>query len=492
MSGTPTEFRQQETWQQRGYSPLLANEDLVPTTERNWHTWDVLCMWMSDVHSVGGYAFAAGLFFLGLTGWQVLVALIVGILIVNYFMNRMGMPGHRTGVPYPVFARVSFGVFGANIAALIRAVIGIAWYGIQTWLASVAVVVLLIAIFPGLKPWAEGSILGLSPLGWFAFAAMWVLQFAVFWRGIEVIRKFIDFCGPAVYVVMLVLAIWIVSQSGWHSLTLQLKDLHLTTGGTVYTMLMAMALVVSYFSTLLLNFGDFARFTSAPEIIRRGNFWGLPVNFTAFSIVTVIVTAGTVSVFGQAITDPVQIVARIPNTFIVILGAITFVVATIGINIVANFVSPAYDLANVLPKYLDFRRGGLVAAVIAFFVMPWHLYNSPVAIDYFLGALGAVLGPLYGIIMADYYYTKREQVVVDDLFRVGAGGTYWYQNGVNMTAVKAFVPAAVVAIVVALIPGLHDVAPFSWFVGAALGAALYCLLAGQEAVAADPRRAVQP
>lgn len=252
--------------------------------------------------------------------------------------------------------------------------------------------VLVLAIFPGLKPWSEGSILGLSPLGWLAFATMWLLQFAVFRRGIEVIRRFIDFCGPAVYVVMVALAIWIVSKAGWHSLTLQLKDFHLSTGGIVNTMLMAIGLVVSYFSTLLLNFGDFARFTASPSVVRRGNFLGLPINFTAFSVVTVIVTAWTVSVFGQAITDPVQIVARIPNTFVLILGAITFVVATIGINIVANFVSPAYHLANVLPKYLDFRRGGLVAAVIAFFVMPWHLYNSPVAIDYFLGALGAGLG----------------------------------------------------------------------------------------------------
>ncbi len=348
-----------------------------------------------------------------------LVALIVGILIVNFFMNRMGMPGHRTGVPFPVFARVSFGVFGANIAALIRAAVGIAWYGIQTWLASVAVVVLVLAIFPGLKPWSEGSILGLSPLGWLAFATLWLLQFAVFWRGIEVIRRFIDFCGPAVYVVMVALAIWIVSKAGWHSLTLQLKDVHLSTGGIVYTMLMAIGLVVSYFSTLLLNFGDFARFAASPSVVRRGNFLGLPINFTAFSVVTVIVTAGTVSVFGQAITDPVQIVARIPNTFVLILGA-----------------------------------------------------------------LGAVLGPLYGIMMADYYHTKQQRVVVDELFRVGEGRPYWYQNGVNLTAVKAFVPTAVVAILVALIPAVHDVAPFSWFIGAVLGAALYAWLAGRQSTAA--------
>lgn len=495
MSAVTTTVTEAEraAWREAGYSTSLINEDLAPATERKWHTWSILCMWMSDVHSVGGYVFAAGLFFLGLTGWQVLLSLVIGSLVVYYFMNLMGLPGHRLGVPYPVFARVSFGVFGANIPALIRAVIGIAWYGIQTWLASVAVVVLLLAVFPGLKPWTEGGAFGLSPLGWFAFALMWGLQLAVFYRGIETIRKFIDFCGPAVYVVMFILAIWIVSKAGWGSLTLDLSDKQLSAGGVVYTMLMAIALVVSYFSTLLLNFGDFSRFTSSPQVVRQGNFWGLPVNFTAFSLVTVVVTAGTVAVFGEAILDPVQIVARIPNTFVVVLGAATFVVATIGINIVANFVSPAYDLANVAPKYIDFRRGGLITSLVAFFVMPWNLYNSPVAINIFLGSLGAVLGPLYGIMMTDYYLIKRQQVKVDDLFRAGPQSAYWYQGGVNLTAVKAFVPAALAAIVLALVPGLEALAPFSWFVGAGLGAALYRWLAqGQPAVLAAaapaPRR----
>jgi nucleobase:cation symporter-1, NCS1 family len=473
-----------DAWKRAGFSEALINDDLAPAKRRNWRTWSIACMWMSDVHSVGGYVFAAGLFFLGLTGWQVLVALLVGICIVNYFMNKMGLPGHRLGVPYPVFARVSFGVFGANIPALIRAAIGIAWYGIQTWLASVAVVVLLIAVFPGLKPWTEGGFFGLSPLGWFAFAVMWALQLAVFYRGIETIRRFIDFCGPAVYVVMFLLAIWIVSKAGWASLALNLSDKQLTTGGVIYTMLMAAALVVSYFSTLLLNFGDFSRFTDSPDAVKRGNFWGLPVNFTAFSLVTVVVTAGTVAVFGEAILDPVEIVARIPNVFVVILGAATFVVATIGINIVANFVSPAYDLANVAPKYIDFKRGGLITSLAAFFVMPWHLYNSPVAINIFLGSLGAVLGPLYGIMMADYYLVKRQQVNVDDLFRATPASAYWYRNGVNMTAVKAFLPSSLIAIALALVPGLESLAPFSWFVGAGLGAGLYCWLAkGQPAMA---------
>ena len=139
----------------------------------------------------------------------------------------------------------------------------------------------------------------------------------------------------------------------------------------------AVALTITYFSTLLLNFCDFSRFAPNRATVVRGNFWGLPVNFMAFAIVTVAVTAGSIAVFGEAITDPVEIVARIDNVWVTVIGAITFVIATIGINVVANFVSASYDLANVAPKHIDFRRGGLISAIVAVVITPWHLYSSP-------------------------------------------------------------------------------------------------------------------
>ena len=160
----------------------------------------------------------------------------------------------------------------------------------------------------------------------------------------------------------------------------------------------------------MLNFTDFSRFAPTERMVRVGNFWGLPVNFVLFSAVVVVTTAGSLAVYGEAVSDPVELVARIPSIVVLILGAVTFAVATIGINIVANFVSPCYDLANALPKYIDFKRGGLITAVLAVLVTPWNIYNSPVAINYFLGGLGALLGPLFGIIVVDYYLIKRGRV----------------------------------------------------------------------------------
>lgn len=456
-------------------SPRLINEDLAPSKERHWKFFDLFAMWMSDVHSIGGYTFAAGLFFLGLAGWQVLLALVAGIFLAFLGMNLTGIAGQKNGVPFPVLARISFGVFGANIPALIRAVIAIAWYGIQTYLASVAVVVLALRIFPSLEPLTKTDLLGLSYLGWVCFLIIWALQLLVLRRGMESIRHYQDLAGPLVWVVMLGMMVWLIIAAGGR-INLNLPSKALDLGQSTLMFFTAVSLVVTYFSTLMLNFCDFSRFAPTRKAVIVANFFGLPVNFTAFSIVSVVVTAGTVTLFGKAIFDPVEIVARFPNTAFLILGAVLFIVATIGINIVANFVSPAYDIANVAPKYIDFKRGGLIAAVVSVVVMPWRIFASPVAVNYFLGGLGALLGPLFGIIFTDYFLVRHQHVDVAALFQEGKDRPYWYTGGFNPRALVAFVPAASISIVIALVPAFGALAPFSWFIGAALGAGIYYLV----------------
>lgn len=460
------------------YSERLYNEDLRPLAdeERGWTTYSLFATWMADVHSIGGYTFAAGLFFLGLTGWQVFLALMVGITAVYFLMNLISVAGQRQGIPYPVLARISFGVFGANLPALTRAVIATFWYGIQTWLASVAVVILLLEIFPRLEPLTENSILGLSTLGWICFLLMWLVQLLVLRHGMDSIRTLVDWSGPAIYVAMFVLAAWIWYEAG-SDMDFSLGSRDLSTGQTIFLFFTAVALVVSYFSTLMLNFCDFSRWAPSERMVRRGNFWGLPVNFMLFSAVVVVTTAGSVAVYGEAITDPVELVSEIPSTLAIVIGAVTFALATVGINIVANFVGPSYDFANAFPKYIDFKRGGLITALLAVMVMPWYIFNSPVAINYFLGGLGALLGPIFGVIVADYYLIKRGRIEVHALFREGEAGPYWYKRGWNPDAIYAFAPASIIALVVALVPRFGDIAPFSWFVGAGIASLLYWAIA---------------
>ena len=428
-----------------------------------------------------------GTLLLGLTGWQVFPALIAGITAVYFLINLTSIAGQRHGIPYPVLSRISFGVFGANIPALIRAVIAIFWYGIQTWLASVAILILVLKVFPGLEPLTEYSFLGLSYLGWICFLLLWAAQLLVLRHGMESVRRLVDWSGPAIYAAMLVLAIWIWYEAG-ADMNFNLGSQQLSTGGAILTFLTAAALVVNYFSTLMLNFTDFSRFAPTERMVKLGNFWGLPINFILFSAVVVVTTAGSLAVYGEAIADPVELVAEIPSIVVLLLGAITFAVATVGINIVANFVSPAYDLANAFPKYIDFKRGGLITAVLALAVTPWNIYSSPVAINYFLGGLGALLGPLFGIIVVDYYLVKRGRIEVDGLYREGTSSAYWYKGGVNPEALYAFVPAAIISLIFALIPAFGIISPFSWFVGAGIAGGLYWIIARRHKALASPER----
>jgi hypothetical protein len=294
------------------YDLRLTNEDLAPLRDQHWTSYNIFAFWMSDVHSVGGYVTAGSLFALGLTSWQVLISLLVGIVIVNFFCNLVAKPSQMAGVPYPVICRAPFGVRGANIPAIIRGSIAVAWYGIQTYLASSALDIVVVRLWSGLAPYADVTqhgFLGLSALGWVTYAVLWVLQAAVFWMGMESIRRFIDFCGPAVYVVMFLLCGYLLVKSNWH-VSFNLSSKHLTGWSVVTTMLSAIALVVSYFSGPMLNFGDFSRYGKSFEAVKRGNFLGLPVNFLVFSLLTVVTAAATLPVFGELITDPVTTVSR--------------------------------------------------------------------------------------------------------------------------------------------------------------------------------------
>lgn len=465
------------------YSDRLTNADLAPLQRQTWGAYNIFAFWMSDVHSVGGYVFAGSLFALGLSSWQVLVSLLAGIAIVNFFCNLVARPSQACGVPYPVVSRMSFGVLGANIPAAIRGLIAVAWYGIQTYLASSAFIIVVLKFFPSMTIYADVHIsgfLGLSTLGWIGFLLLWLLQALVFWNGMDAIKKFIDFAGPAVYAVMFLLTGWMVYRAGWDNIGLNLTHVRYSGWDALPVMLTATALVVSYFSGPMLNFGDFSRYCHSFSDVKRGNFWGLPVNFLAFSVITVLTTSATLPVFGQLITDPVETVARIDNATAVVLGALTFLIATIGINIVANFVSAAFDFSNVAPSRISWRTGGMIAAVASIFITPWNLFNNPAVIHYTLDVLGSLIGPLYGILITDYYLVQRRRIVVDELYSMRPEDRYWYRGGVNPAAVKALVFAALAAIACVLTPQLHVLADFSWFIGLSVGAVAYFALAAKK------------
>jgi NCS1 family nucleobase:cation symporter-1 len=469
-----------------GYDDRLTNEDLAPLRRQTWGGYNFFAFWMSDVHSVGGYVTAGSLFALGIASWQVLISLIVGILIVMVFANLVAKPSQKTGVPFPVINRAVFGVIGANIPAIIRGLIAMAWYGVQTFLAAQSLNIIFLKFVPGSAGLLDHSFLGLDALGWISYGVLWVAQAALFWRGMDTIRKFIDFAGPAVYVIMIALAIYLVAKAGWGDISLTLSvGKPLSFAAAIPVMISAVAIVVSYFSGPMLNFGDFSRYGRSFRAVKRGNLLGLPLNFLFFSILTVLCASATVPVFGKLITDPIETVQAIGAPFAILLGGLTFVTATVGINIVANFISPAFDFSNVAPRRISWRMGGMIAAVGSVLLTPWNWYSNPQAIQYTLGVLGALIGPLFGLLIAGYYLVGKQRVAVDDLFTMSPTGRYWYRRGFNPNAVWTMVVAGAISVGAALVPtivadaGGPDVTwlgNYGWFIGCALGLGIFWAL----------------
>ncbi|BCW37623.1 permease [Arthrobacter sp. StoSoilA2] len=464
----------------RTISPSLYNTDLAPTKAagRKWTSYSIFTLWANDVHSLGNYAFAIGLFSLGLGGWQILVALGIGAILLFALLNFSGFMGQKTGVPFPVMSRISFGIRGAQIASLVRGAVAVAWFGIQTYLASVVLRVMLVAMAPGLKDLDSNSILGLSTLGWLSFVALWIVQLVIVSFGMEMIRKYEAFAGPIILVTMAAIAVWVFIEAGgaiqWSGIKgLEGADMWLTifAGG---------ALWVSIYGTFVLNFCDFTRSSVSRKSIVKGNFWGIPINMLVFGAIVVVMAGGQYKINGTVIESPSDIVQSIPNTLLLVLACLALLILTIAVNLMANFVAPVYALTNLFPRHLNFRKAAWVSGIIGLIILPWNLYNNPIVIVYFLGGLGALLGPLFGVVMADYWLVRRGKVNVPELYSDDPKGAYFYKRGVNPKAIVAMLPAAALAIAIAFIPGLAAAAPFAWFIGAGVAALTYFAVADKK------------
>jgi nucleobase:cation symporter-1, NCS1 family len=458
-------------------SDRLYNQDLAPTKRegRRWSAYNIFTLWANDVHSLGNYVFAIGLFALGLGAWQILLSFLLGAVLLFLLLTLSGFMGEKLGVPFPVMSRIAFGIHGAQIAAIVRGGVAIVWFGVQTYLASVVLRVLLIAVAPGLASWDANSILGLSTLGWISFVVLWVLQVIIVSYGMEMIRKYEAFAGPVILITMLALAVWLYFEAGG---SIAFSTANSLTGGEMWwQIIVGGALWIAIYGTFVLNFCDFTRNATSRTAIIRGNFFGIPLNMLFFGAIVVVLAGAQYRINGQIIESPADIVATIPNTLLLVLACLALLILTVAVNLMANFVAPIYMWTNLMPRILDFRRAALISAVIGLVILPWNLYNSPAIIVYFLGGLGAILGPLFGVIMVDYWIIRKTKVNVLDLFTEEPTGDYHYTGGFNKLAIVALVPAAVIAILFAVLPVFSEVSGVSWFIGAGLGAFFYLPLA---------------
>ncbi|MDA9180677.1 NCS1 family nucleobase:cation symporter-1 [Pelagibacteraceae bacterium] len=472
-------------------SKKLYNKDLAPTpsNKKNWGWFEIFNVWANDVQSLFGYTLAASLFIAsGLNGWAVFLALILAGFFIMWLVNLSGKPSVKHGIPYPVFARVSMGVFGANFPAMARGLVAMFWYGAQTYAASTAVALLITALTG--NPGTE-MFLGMTGVMWVSFIFVSAFQIFLFWQGIDLIRKFLNFAGPAVYVVMILLMITIWAKVGGNLLS-EVGNIFSSgerTGGfeglgSFGAFLAVFSIMVGYFAAVVVNFGDFARFVKSEEEMKKGNLYGLVGNVILFSFITLMITGGTIALFGELIAQPTDMVAKIDNTLLTIVAAFAFFAATVGINMVANFIPPAYDLANLMPSKINFRTGGLITAGFGFVIGAlWVSVITKMGMFPFVNTLGAILAPVFGIMITDYYIVKKERIDVKALFKDGKG-KYWYNDGFNYKGMLAWALSGYVAIGSVwpnILPGglgnffanLGGGGGFAWMIGAALGAIVH-------------------
>jgi len=480
-------------------SSKLYNSDLAPTpsSKKNWGWFEIFNVWANDVQSLFGYTLAASLFLAsGLNGWAVFLALILAGFFIMWLVNLSGKPSVKHGIPYPVFARVSMGVFGANFPAMARGLVAMFWYGAQTYAASTAVALLITGI-TGIE--GEVMLLGMTGVMWVSFIFVSAFQVYLFWQGVDLVRRFLNFAGPAVYAVMVLLMIVIWSKAGGGLLS---EVGNIFSGGersggfeglgSFGAFLAVFSIMVGYFAAVVINFGDFARFVKNEDEMKKGNLWGLVGNVIFFSFITLMITGGTIAIFGEYVANPTDMVAKVDNLGLTIIAAFAFFAATVGINMVANFIPPAYDLANLMPSKINFRTGGLITAGFGFVIGGmWVAVITKMGLFPFVNTLGAILAPVFGIMIADYYIIKKEKLNVNDLFNDKPKGKYYYNDGFNQKGMLAWVISGYIAVGTVwpnILPGalgdffanLGGGGGYAWIIGAALGAVIHLVISNKK------------
>ena len=464
-------------------SSPLYNRDLAPTVTpgeaasghraaRTWGTYNYAALWVSMSVNILTYMLAASLIQGGMDWKQAVSTIFLGNCIVLVPMLLNSHPGARYGIPFPVLARASFGVLGANIAAMLRALVACGWFGIQTWIGGEAINVLLSTVWPSWRSVPHGA--GIC------FLAFWLINLSVILKGIEYIRFLQGLSAPILLGVGLLLLGWAYLRAGGFGPMLSAPSRFKSFSDFLKFLVPALNATVGFWATVSLNIPDFTRFARNQRAQAIGQAIALPATMTLYSFIGVAVTSATVVIYGSAIWDPVRLLSRFHSPVAVVISLIAILLATLNVNIGANVVSPANDFSNLWPRRISFKTGGVITCFMGIAIMPWKLLaNYKTFVFGWLGGYAAFLGPLAGIMICDYYLVRKRVLVVDDLYL--RGGAYEYSRGFNWRAVGALGLGAAVALVGLIIPTVRFWYDYSWFVGFAVSfVSYYGLMAHQE------------
>lgn len=493
----------------------LYNEDLaiVPVEKRTWNTWNYAALWISMSLCIPTYMLASSLIQGGMNWWQAILTIFLGNTIVLIPMILNGRAGAKYGIPFPVLARASFGVSGANVPAVLRAVVACGWFGIQTWIGGFAVYQMLRLWIPSLEtlPQVFPASFGLQTGPAVCFALFWLLNMFVVYLGVDSIRKLLVFKALFLPLAALALLFWAVSAA--NGLGPILETPSKLSGAAFWNFFFpALTGMVGFWATLSLNIPDFTRYAKSQKAQVRGQSIGLPTSMTLFAFIGVVVTSATAIIYKEPIWDPVVLAGKFGNKTLVSLAMIAVAVSTLATNIAANIVSPANDFANLWPRKINFRLGGYITGIIGVLILPWKLIADPGGYIFtWLVGYSSLLGPIGGIMIVDYFFVRRQQLQVNELYRVQ--GAYTYQKGFNRVALLALllgilpnVPGFLTTVNAvdknAVWPWLNSLYSYAWFVGFFVSGASYRLMmkrgparetfdAAEEAIVQHPTLNIQ-
>lgn len=473
----------------------LYSKDLapIPPAARTWSTWNYAALWISMSLCIPTYMLASSLIDGGMSWSQAIFTIFLGNAIVLIPMILNGHAGAQFGIPFPVLARASFGTKGANVPAMLRAIVACGWFGIQTWIGGSALFQMLKLWFPPLSnlPPIFPTSFGLETGPAITFFLFWLLNMYIVFLGVESIRKLLVFKAIFLPLAALALFFWaIVAAKGLGPILAQPSKFQ-TSGEFWKFFFPALTGMVGFWATLSLNIPDFTRYAKSQRAQIVGQAIGLPPSMTLFAFIGVAVTSATAIVYGSAIWDPLVLAGKFENKLLVSFAMIAVLISTLATNIAANIVSPANDFANLSPSKIDFKMGGYITGIIGILIFPWKLVADPSGYIFkWLVGYSGLLGPVGGIMIVDYFFIRHKNLLVHELYT--EGGIYSYQKGVNWVATLALVLGILpnvagffMAIDVlgkdAVPSWLSNLYNYAWFVGFGVSGLVYWLLMKKRA-----------
>ena len=452
-----------------GYDPALYNQDLapIPIAKRTWGVYNYASLWVAMSVCIPTYMLASGLIAGGMSWWQAIGTILLGNLIVLVPMLLNAHAGTRYGIPFPVFVRASFGVRGANVPAVLRALVACGWFGIQTWIGGQAIYSMAQIVWPSAAQVPGGA--------WICFFAFWLINMAVIWRGIETIKVLEGIGAPFMLGVGLLLLFWITRKAGGLGPVLSSPSKFKTSAEFFHFFIPSLTGMVGFWATVALNIPDFTRYAKSQRDQMLGQALGLPAAMTLYSFIGVAVTSASVVLFGEPVWDPVALLGRFHEPVIASIALVALLIATLNTNVAANVVSPSNDFSNLNPRLISFRTGGMITGLVGICMMPWKLMGdfSAYIFGWLIGYSG-LLGPIAGVMIADYFLIRKCDLQVDDLYR--RNGVYEYRNGVNVSALVALVVGIAVALFGLVVPAARWLYDYAWFVGFFVSGGLYTVL----------------